>query len=174
MTTMLTSSLTLAELGDEFLALDDLAAMDDGEWTDAHEALAQELVSKAATKADAFGSYLKDKSARAAIIAEEEQRLADRRKRMERHVERLKRYAVFVLERIERPKIEGTLYTLALQKNPPTLDVTVGADQLPDAYVRVIPERREIDRKALLDAVKGGAVVDGVALAPATHHLRVR
>ena len=70
----------LYELAEEAVALEELCAMDQGEWTDEHETLAQDLSAKLVAKADAFGGYLKSLEGRAATIKEEETRLAARRK----------------------------------------------------------------------------------------------
>jgi hypothetical protein len=169
-----THTLSLYDLSDEALALDALTAMDDGEWTPEADALHCELMEKIVVKADAFGGYVRDLEAREEMIAAEIARLAARRKTLQNRLQWMKTYAAAALQRMDRPKIVGTLFTLAIQKNPASLHVTVFADALPAEYVRVIPEQREPDKKALLDAVKAGAVINGVELAPTTYHLRIR
>jgi len=114
------TTLTLYELAEEAAALDDLTAMEDGEWTPEADTLHTELMDKLLSKAD------------------------------------------------------GTLFTIALHKNPPSLLVNVLPDSLPPEYVRVIPEQREPDKKALMEAVKAGADIPGVELAPTTYHIRVK
>lgn len=163
----------LYELADEAVALDALCAMDEGEWTDEHEQLAQELAGKLAAKADAFGGYLKTLEARASAIKGEEVRLATRRKAVENHVQRLKTYALIALEHMGKQKVEGTLFTLTMAKNPPSVKVHVAASDLSDEYVRVIPESREPDKQKLLTALKAGHEIAGVELVQGTS-LRVR
>lgn len=166
-------SLTLYELSEEQKALDALIGMQDGELDDAAEELYRELVAKEATKADDFGRYLRTREALAATIKEEEKRLADRRKAIENHVARLKRYAVMALQNMGRPKIEGAVFTLAVQKNPPSIDVQVSEEELPEEFVRLVPAKFEVDRPALLTAVKAGREVAGVVLVEG-YHLRIR
>lgn len=172
--TLMTSTLTLRDIGDEFLALDELAAMDDGEWTDVHEQIANELMERAALKADKFGSYVRELEHRADVIGAEVDRLAARKKRIASRVDWMKRYAVGVLERAGRPKIEGDLFTIALHKNPPSVEVTVLPDKLPADYVTVIPEQRKPNTAAILVALKAGIEIAGAALRPVSHHLRIR
>jgi hypothetical protein len=167
-------ALTLYELTEEQLALDDLIGMQDGEVDDAAEQLYEYLALKMATKADDFGRYLRTREAIAASISEEEKRLAARRKALENHIERLKRYAVMALRHMDRPKVQGDTFTLAIQKNPASIKVNVGAEELPEEYVRVIPAKIEADRTALLTALKAGKQIAGVDLVDDTYHLRVR
>lgn len=116
-------TLTLRELADEALALDELIAMDHGEWTDDHDALATELTEKLLRKTDSFASYVKDLEARAEIVRAEEKRLAERRRRLEADLDRLGNYAKIVMARMGHEKLTGSLHTIAIRKNPPSVEV---------------------------------------------------
>lgn len=166
-------SLHLYDLAEEAVALDDLLAMDDGEWTDEAEALATELAGKLATKADAFGGYLRGLEAQDETLAAEIARLTARRRAVITRTAKLKQYGLLALQRMERPKVAGDLFTLAVQNNPPAVTLTVGADALPPQYVRIIPEQREPDKTAIRDALKRGETIDGATLTT-TQSLRVR
>ncbi len=168
------SALTLYELAEEAAALDALTAMEDGEWTTELDALHTELMDQLVSKADPFGAYLRDLEAREETLASEIARLTARKKRLQSRIQWMKIYAASALQRMDRPRLEGALFTIALHKNPPSLLVNVLPDALPPEFVRVIPEQREADKKALLDAVKQGATIPGVELAPTTYHIRVR
>jgi hypothetical protein len=167
------STLHLYDLAEEAVALDDLLAMDDGEWTDEAEALATELAGKLATKADAFGGYLRGLEAQDEALAAEITRLTARRRAVIARTAKLKQYGLLALQRMERPRVSGDLFTLAVQNNPPSVTLTVGADALPPQYVRVIPEQREPDKTAIRDALKRGETIDGATLTT-TQSLRVR
>lgn len=175
MTTALvpTHALSLYELGEEQLALDELSAMEDGEWTPELEALAVDLLEQLVQKADAFGGYVRELEAREELLEQEIRRLQDRKKRVANRLTWMKAYGCSVLQRIGRPRIEGTRFTLALQNNPPKVDVTVLPDALPAEFVRVIPEVREPDKTALAKALKAGQEIPGVALVQ-TQSLRIR
>ncbi|MBY0490665.1 MAG: siphovirus Gp157 family protein [Gemmatimonadaceae bacterium] len=168
------TGLSLYDLCDEARALDDLVGMDDGEWSAEHEALHTPLMEALVAKADGFGSYVRDLEQRVEVIKIEEERLAARRKRLESRVKWMKEYAVTALLLADRKKLEGTLFTLAVQKNPDSVAVSVLPDALPPEYVRVIPEVREPDKKGLLSALEAGVAIPGVELAPPTYHLRIR
>ena len=166
-------SLTLYDLADEALALDALFAMDDGEVTPESEQLAVELASKLAQKADHFGGFVRTLEANAAACKAEEERLRDRRKALENKAAWLKRVGLDALQHMERPRVEGELFTLAVQNNPPSVVVHVLADALPSAFVRVIPEVREPDKAAIGKALKAGQQIDGCELVQ-TQSLRIR
>jgi hypothetical protein len=169
----MSKSLTLYELSEEQAALDALVAMDQGEWTDAHEALAGELAAHMVLKADAFGAYVAGLTATVDAIRAEQDRLAVRRKALEASVARLKRYGLIALQAAGRDKIVGTLFTLGVQQNPPSVQVEVAAEALDDQYVRVIPESREINKAAIGAALKQGQTIAGCSLT-STYSLRIR
>jgi hypothetical protein len=165
----------MQELADEAAALDALVALDEGEWTEDHEALERELVAKLTAKGDGYGDWLKDRETRAQALRAEEVRLATRRRVMEAQVDRVKRYAAHALERMGRTKIEGERWTLSLAKNPPrvVMDETVVPALLPPGFQRVVPERVEIDRDAVREALKLGDSLEWARL-ETTYSVRVR
>lgn len=169
------TTLTLRELAEEAIALEALVDIETGEWTDEHEALAQQLAAKLATKGDAYGDYLHDQQTRAAALKAEEQRLANKRKAIEAGIERLSRYAAQALQAMDRPKVEGERWTVALTKHPPrvVLDETAMPDTLPPGFVRVVPERREPDLVAIKEALKLGESLEWARLEQ-TYTVRVR
>lgn len=157
--------LSLADLTDEMLALDGLAALDDGEWSEVHQELADDLAVHLAQKADNFWEYrltLKADAERAKAYAAE---IAAKAKRLAARVEWLDGYALREMERSGRPFIKGDVWEIRMQKNSaPSVIVDVLPDALPVEYVRVIPEVREADRNAIATALKGGAVIEGCSL----------
>jgi len=165
--------LSLYELGEEVLALEDLVAMDDGEWTDTHEALQADLIAKLVTKADAFGGYVANLEHTAEACKDEEARLAKRRKACESKVDRLKRGGCLALQLMQKDEVRGTLFTLAVQSNNPSVSVSVTVDKLPAAYVRIVPEEKQADKAAILAALKTGVEIEGCELVR-TKSLRIR
>lgn len=165
--------LSLYDLADEALALDALFAMDDGEVTPESEELALELAAALAMKADSFGGFVKNLEASASAIKAEEERLRDRRKALENKAAWLKRVGLDALQHMQRLRVEGTLFTLAVQNNPPSVVVDVLPSLLPEAFVRVIPEVREADKVAIGKALKAGEVIEGCSLTQ-TQSLRIR
>lgn len=167
-------ALTLRDLADERLALDALIAQDDGEYTPEAEALERDLVAQLMQKVDSFGTFLAEQKATAEALDEELVRLSTRQRAITSRIERLKRYAQDALQSMGRDRVEGLLYTFALQKNPASVLVDVLPDALPAEFVRVQPEVRTADRKAIAAALKAGHSIDGCQWAPTTYHLRIR
>ena len=167
-------TLSLRDLTDEMLALDALAALDEGEWTDEHQELADDLAQKLATKTDDFWEYrltLKADAERAAAYAKEVKAKADR---LLARVEWLDRYLLAELERNGRGFVKGSVWEVRRQVNAPSVVVDVLPSALPPEFQRVIPAVIEPDKKALAVALKSGAQVEGVRFAEPTYHLRAK
>ena len=169
----MSANLTLYELAEEAVALDALVGLDEGEWTADHEALEQALTAQLVLKADAFGSYVQSLTATVDAIKAEQDRLVARRKTLENTVARLKRYALMALQTMDRDKVSGTLYTIAVQRNPASVQVDVPADALDAQYVRIVPAAREVDKAAIGAALKAGQTIPGCFLT-STFSLRIR
>lgn len=160
-------TLTMHELADEAFALDELIAMDDGEWTDEHEALANELTEKLVRKTDSFGAYYTDLTKRAEILRDEEKRLAERRRRLERDIERLESYAMLAMDRMNTSKITGTLHTLAVRKNPPSVKVDESIllnDQRAALTFTTEVTVTKIDKALIRESLRLGDTVPGCEL----------
>jgi hypothetical protein len=167
------TTITLREYTDEMLALDALVDLDEGEWTDDAQQLADELLAKLATKIDDLVEYRASLATRARDWSETAKAIAAKAKREQQRVEWIDRYMLEQLERMGRDTIAGTLWKVRRQKNPASVLVEVLPNALPAAYVRVIPEQREPDKKAIADAMRAGEHIDGCCWAPDTYHLRV-
>ena len=165
--------LTLADYTDEMLALDDLAAMDDGEWTTEHQELAESLLPKLASKVDDLVLYRETLRKKAATAREYARDVSKKADRIEARVAWLDNYVLEQLERSGRERMEGDVHHIRRQRNNPSVLVEVLPANLPEAFVRVIPEQREADKVALLAALKAGETIEGARLAPTTYHLRV-
>lgn len=162
--------LSLSDLTDEMLALDALAAMDEGEWSDEHEALANVLATKLAQKADDFWEYrltLKRDAEAAKAYADE---VAAKAKRLAQRQEWLDGYALREMERSGRPFLKGDRWEIRAQRNStPSVLIEVLTDKLPAEFIRVVPEVREPDRVAIATALKAGATIEGCALEYGKH-----
>jgi len=168
-----TGTLSLYELAEEATALDALTAMDEGEWSDEADALFNELAAKLVLKADAFGAYVRNCEAEADAIKTEETRLAARRKALETKATNLKKYALTALQRMDRDTVTGTVFTLKVQRNAPSVVVGVPAESLPTRFQRVVPETITADKTAISAALKAGDAVEGCELV-STYSLRVK
>jgi hypothetical protein len=114
-------------------------------------------------------------------IKAEEQRLAARRRAIENRVRWLKdSYLREMLSKLGTDKLKGTLCTVALQKNPPSVkgeldelalrELAVIAPEL----VRVVPATFALDRKAALEYHKSGQALPTGLVVEQSASVRIR
>lgn len=112
-------------------------------------------------KAENTAKVIKSIEAEAEVLKVEEKRLADRRRAMENKAKNMKVYLQEQLELAGKTKIKGTLLTVAIQKNPPSLNV-LDQSLIPQNYfVQLDPQ---LDKKALLAAIKEGQEIAGAEI----------
>lgn len=104
-------------------------------------------------KAHEIGKMIFNMGNDAVSIKQEEIRLAAKRKALENQVERLEKYVMAEMKAIGITKVKGDILTLVLRDNPSSVQVTSFMD-LPEQFVRIVPEMREPDKKAILTHFK--------------------
>ena len=101
----------------------------------------------------------------------EADRITQKRKAAERHIERLKAYAKWNLEELGETKRKvDEIFTVAIQANPPSVRV-VNLDSVPHDFDK--PVERSLDVSRIRDILKNGDEVPGCELIRGTH-LRIR
>lgn len=93
----------------------------------------------------------------------EEKRLAGRRKALENNKENLKTYLRYHMEIAKLNKIKSPNFTVALQNNPPSLEI-VDEKAIPPKYLTVIPETYVLDKARIKEALKEGEEIPGARL----------
>ncbi len=83
----------------------------------------------------------------------------------------LKKYIKEEMERLEETKIETPLFNVAIQCNSSVSVSVINESAVPAEYDR--PVERQIDKKAIAEAVKAGKTVPGTEVSRGTH-LRIR
>ena len=121
-------------------------------------------------KAENIAKFIRNLEADAKIIKEEEQRLADRRRALEAKVDKLKTYLQEQLEIAGLQKVKRPTITVAIQVNPPSVDV-IDETAIPIDFL--IPQAPKVDKKSILERLKKGESVPGVALKQ-TKWVRIR
>jgi hypothetical protein len=181
----MSAAIKLYELAAARDILDEFLAETEGEVTPELQQLLDELEGDTKEKIERVALYIREQLALAGAVKVEEDRLAARRKSLERAADGLKAYLKVQMERIGTPKVTGLLCTVALQNNPPSVRCTIpdealrahffGAfDDTVQAFVREIPATYRLDSKAVIEAHKAGRMLpDGLAVEQGTH-LRIR
>jgi hypothetical protein len=150
----------LYELTDEFARLEIMAdGIDNEQDAEAFSQLWAEIAGAFEDKAERTACVIRNLEAEAKAIKEEEDRLRARRKSLETSSDRLRGYLETHMTLNGLPKITGKLFTLAIQKNPPSL--RLDAESLPDAWWIV---KREPDTSRVKDALKAGQEIQGAWL----------
>ena len=95
-------------------------------------------------------------------VKAEEDRLARRRSGFTGKMEWLKNYLLTEMQTANVLKVKKDVISVSVQNNPPSAEL-VDLELVPEQYVRVIPERREPDKKAIIEHFKEtGELVAGV------------
>jgi len=112
-------------------------------------------------KAENIAYVVRNMEADAAVIKEEEQRLADRRKAMENRVKNLKQYLLEQLDAAGIKKVQAAKITVSIANNAPSVVVS-DESTLPEQYL--VPQPPKVDKKAIGVALKAGEEVPGCSL----------
>ena len=94
-----------------------------------------------------------------------------RLERLETRARRKRQLALSAMTDADIPKLSQPDFTASLRQGSPALDV-VAEDKIPPPYWK--PQPAKLDRQGLLVALKGGAVIEGAALAAPQMQLSVR
>ncbi len=123
-----------------------------------------------ADKAESMAKLIKSIEADEQAIKAEEERLYNRRKALENRRLSIKGYLESQLVGANIDKVKGTVFTVSIQNNPPSVNIQDDAT-VPDKYY--IPQPPKLDKKALLEDVKAGAIIEGISLQQ-TKGVRIR
>lgn len=121
-------------------------------------------------KAESIVKVMKSIEADEQAIKAEEDRLCARRKALENRRLSIKDYLEVQLISAKIDKITGTIFTIALQNNPPSVVIAEQA-KVPKKYY--IKQEPKLDKTMLKEAIMGGRKIKGVELKQ-TKSLRIR
>lgn len=156
----------LYELTNAYQEVLELIEEGNEEYLDTLESIKEDIEQKAENTA----KVLKTIEAQIEVIRQEEKRLANRRKELENSVTRIKQYLENNLREVGMKKIKGNIFTISIQKNPPSVEV-INENLIPEKYMMIKPP--EPNKKEILNALKNGEQIDGVELKQ-TESLRIR
>ena len=147
-----------------------LNLIDSGESTEDELKLAlNQIEDEIETKAQNIAFVLKEIDSDIEKFKSIEDEFARKRKSLEANKLNLKQYLEANMIVTDKKKFKTEFFSFNIQKNTPSLDI-VNEDHIPDKYY--ITERK-LQKRELLDALKGGLEVDGVSLKQ-SESLRIR
>lgn len=120
-------------------------------------------------KAENIAKLVKTLDAESKALKEEEKRLSDRRKSLENRSKGLKTYLQTSLESVGLTKVKTQLFTVAIQKNAPSINI-VDEKKIPENY---FVTTKEVLKDLIKKDLKDGKVIDGVELKQ-SESLRIR
>lgn len=163
--------MSLYEMSKELAVINDEIISADGELSTELEARLDSVSLDFRAKSQSIAKWTLDIAGTEQAIDAEIARLQRRKKVAENLRTRLTAYIKACMEQADVQKIEWPTITLRIQRNPPSVEVT-DADKVPAKYTR-IKQITEIDKKAMLSALKDGEQVDGARLVDDKTHLRI-
>ncbi|OUB21679.1 hypothetical protein BK739_31895 [Bacillus thuringiensis serovar pirenaica] len=147
---------SLYSLTGKFLEIQQYITEDNQEmFTDTLEALDEAIEQKAL----GIVHVVKNMENMCEVIKAEETRLAERRKKTEKAVTRLKQYLIDSMEATDNKKIETDLMTISVRTNKESLLVH-SEKHIPEMYYK--PGKPSLSKTDLLKAVQKGIIVEGV------------
>lgn len=120
-------------------------------------------------KAENIAKVLRNIQADISGYKEEEKRLYERRKAMENKEKFLKLYLQDAFLSMDVRKLKAGVFSFNIQKNPPSVYIE-NEELIPEEFFYT---ERKLDRRSLLEALKGGEEVQG-AFMRQTEGLRIR
>lgn len=120
-------------------------------------------------KVENTAKVIKSIEADAKALKEEEDRLSARRKALENNVTSLKAYIEASMRTVGKDKIKGNIFSLAIQKNAPSVYIK-DLEAIPNDY---IVTTKEAKKKEILAMLKSGIDIPGAEL-KLTESLRIR
>ena len=121
-----------------------------------------ELAQAESDKIDGFCAFLREETARVKFYREESARLSCKARAAEGRISFLKHKYLSILQEHGIEKVKGNAYSLSIKHTPSV--VIEDETDLDDIYCRVIPEKREPDKRTILEALKGGVEIPGCRL----------
>lgn len=163
-------SFKLYELTEMYQNIWDLISDDEVDLLSLEKAL-QSIEENIEIKAENTAKLIKGIDIDIEVIKIEEKRLADRRKALENKKEGIKAYLENHLRIMGIDKVKTPLFTVALQNNPPSVNI-LDEKLIPKDYKKVVTTT-SISKKELLDDLKQELIIPGAEMKQ-TKSLRIR
>lgn len=137
------------------------------------ELIKKELIELLQQKSENIIGFTKNLELTIEAMKTEEKRIAENRKGLESKLENFKQYVKECMETMDNTKIETTLGTLSVAKNPISVEI-LDEDKIPNKYkTQVITIK--VDKKAIADDFKAtGELIEGANIITTKTSLRIK
>lgn len=109
------------------------------------------LMADIENKADGYGMVIRELEGQTETLKAEIDRLSKRKTVIDNNIKNMKNSLEMAMRALNQPKIKTTLFTFAIQKNPPSL-VIPDANLVPEQFL--IEQDPKIDTKAIKELLK--------------------
>lgn len=159
-------SQALWAITDELAEVGALIADNDGELTPELEAKLDSLEGALEAKVERIALYIRESETRADAAKAEKDRLAAIQKANQRKADGLKEYLLRCMTGAGVDRVETHRARVRVQRSgTPSIEYWGDLDALPVSFVRVVPESKVVDKKAITQAVRDGeAMPEGVVV----------
>lgn len=126
-------------------------------------------------KAENYAKVIKNTEGDIDAYKKEIDRLTEKKKSAEKRIDYMKHRLQYAMETTGEKKFSTTLFSFNVQKNPPSCELDVDDDKIPEEFHVVQPDK--IDKKALIAALKDenkAKELEGIAHLIQTESLRIR
>ena len=133
----------------------------------------KELTQILKQKSNGVIGYAKNLELTIKAMKEEEDRLGETRKKLEKRLNHFKDYVIECMARSNLTKIDTDLGSLTLAKSPISVEI-LNTEEIPAKYKKV-QQTEIIDKRAILKDFKDtGEVIDGVKFITVGNNLRIK
>lgn len=115
-------------------------------------------------KIEAYAYIITNMEALPNAIKDEEKRLADRRKAVEKRIENIKKWLLLNMQHAGITKIESPVFTVALQNNPPSVQIDDETLIPQDYFNQPVTPPPVVDKELIKKAINDGFEVAGARL----------
>jgi len=161
----------LYKYADEFQALLRVIEDNEGELSEETEVQLDAISAAFDQKIENVAKIVREREADVVKFKAEAERMMKHARTAESQARWLKQYLLEQMARVGVDRVEGDHLKVAIQNSPPSC--IVDFDSLPEKFHRIIPERREADKKEIIKALKSGEEVPGAELIIG-QHIRIR
>lgn len=152
---------TLYEHGLQYVELRELAEQEEIDSQALRDTFAA-IEESAGAKIDNIGKLYRQLDADKMTIVDEIERLAERKKSMERTQERLKDIVKAYLELTGKRQVAGSLFTATIKRNTPKVIIS-DEDSIPRVFIKV-KTTESVDKTAIKKAIAAGEEVAGATV----------
>jgi len=174
---------TLNDIDALYLRLDEALLASEGEITPEVDAALDLAGTLEKWKLDAYAFRIKALAQQATATETLRDELTGKMQRERNQVDWMKNRLLAYMEERHATKLEGAIYTLAIQNSAPRVELTVAEDQVPDTFVQMKPRIDLLAIKAALQEPPADAslptlilhaLADQIAKLTTGRHLRIR